>query len=520
MTFIILVSLLISSFLVVATSAQEDGGAASTRSGVDFGVCKELAVGSVTPLSKLQDLVPANVKVLSMTEQGFVFPGSDDLGNLLIRSLECDYIQVDGKQNSEGGPKKHISHIGTPFDTSSFPASPFAADGTTNGADFNNYVFAYLTDSEEYYDAMVRANIVGAGLATISHEDSSPSECQLERTVVVEDLSGGGYGYTAVATAFPDPACAPQDTPYIANWWSVEDGHNDQVSILSNVIPGQAAVFFDLSVTTISLDAMGDGLKNLFGGDNTTADSFGLGGYLPEVVDSPDMIIDQVGGGIATEVVLGDDDLIMLCAQTRAGSYWLAYPTADDVPDGWLVEPGTKVDDSCCTSDTEQTLRADFTSNTCEIFRGFLPSDATLGLVHYLGCENGMEVYGEACYDGGENGGIVPADVMFEGSNVGSIEDCGTNGGCTFEVRGDGCWKVRNTNDLPGCSDDPVETFLWMNEPSCSEASVGDIVDDVPGSGLDSASDESDDGSASAASATTMFVKLGWMASMIAVAII
>ncbi|KAL3917941.1 MAG: hypothetical protein SGARI_007591, partial [Bacillariaceae sp.] len=102
--------------------------ATATRSEVDFGLCKELAVGSVTPLDKLQDLVPPDVKVLSMTEQGFEFPGSDDLGNLLIRSLECDFIQVDGSTEASG--VKHIAHIGTPFNTSSFPASPYAAEGT------------------------------------------------------------------------------------------------------------------------------------------------------------------------------------------------------------------------------------------------------------------------------------------------------------------------------------------------------------------------------------------------------
>lgn len=337
-----------------------------------------------------------------MTEQGFVFDGSDDLGNLLIPSLECDYISVDGV--GADSCVKHIAHIGTPFNTSNFPASLFAAEGTTNGADFNNYIFAYLTDSEEYYNAMIEANVVGAGLATISYDDASTEDCLLERTVVVEPSNGGdgGYGYTAVATAFPDPSCAQEDTPYIANWWS--STNNGDISILSNKIPGQAAVFFNLSETTTTLIAMGDDLKTLFGGDNTTADSFGLGGFLPEVEDSPDMIITPLVVDTPTNMPSSNGDSMLIGAQTRPGSFLRSYPSASDVPEGCLVEYGTNVDDICCTADTEQGLRSDFTSYTCALMKGFLPDDPALGLVNYLNCEDGVEVYGEACYDGGDNG--------------------------------------------------------------------------------------------------------------------
>lgn len=193
--------------------------------------------------------------------------------------------------------------------------------------------------------------------------------------------NGADYGYKAVATSFPDPACAPQDVPNIANWWSVDD---EEGSILSNFIPGQAAVFFNLSETTITLEATGDGLLNLFGGSKTTADSFGLGGYIPETEESPDMIMDQVGSLMAPsdgDEATADDDAILLGAQTRPGSFWMSYATADDVPDGCLVEAGTKVDDKCCTSDEEQFLRSDFAPNTCTIMQGFLP-DPALGLVN------------------------------------------------------------------------------------------------------------------------------------------
>ncbi|KAL3940628.1 MAG: hypothetical protein SGARI_000893, partial [Bacillariaceae sp.] len=471
-------------FLVALTVLSSQVPAFIAQSDVDFGTCKELAVGSVTPLSKLQDLVADNVKVLSMTEQGFVFDGSDDLGNLLIRSLECDYISVDGVGADSG--VKHIAHIGTPFDTSTFPASPFAAQGTTNGADFNNYIFAYLTDSEEYYNAMIEANVVGAGLATISYDDASTGDCLLERTVVVEPSNGGdgGYGYTAVATAFPDPSCAPEDTPYIANWWS--STNNGDISILSNQIPGQAAVFFNLSETTTTLIAMGDDLKTLFGGDNTTADSFGLGGFLPEVEDSPDMIITPLEVNTPTNMPSSDGDSMLIGAQTRPGSFWRSYPSASDVPEGCLVDFGTNVDDICCTADTEQGLRSDFTPYTCALLRGLLPDDPALGLVNYLNCEDGVEVYAEACYDGGNNGGIVPVDATFASSDVTDAKDCGTNGGCSFQVRGKGCWKIRNTNDLPGYEDQPGEVFIYLNEPSCEPEAVSDTPspeEDPNGSG-------------------------------------
>lgn len=121
-----------------------------------------------------------------------------------------------------------------------------------------------------------------------------------------------------------------------------------------------------------------------------------------------------------------------------------------------------------------------------------------------------MEVYGEGCYAGGENGGIVPADATFEGSNVISVEDCGTDGGCSFSVRGDGCWKIRNTNDLPGYEDQPGETFIWLNELSCKSLDEEQEPEEEESAAADTKSSEG--------SHTATFNNI-WMTSMLAMGI-
>ena len=61
----------------VPTAAAATGGGSESRSrtsGVDFGACTELSTGTTVPLAKLQARVPDAVPVLSLTDQGFVFP--------------------------------------------------------------------------------------------------------------------------------------------------------------------------------------------------------------------------------------------------------------------------------------------------------------------------------------------------------------------------------------------------------------------------------------------------------------
>lgn len=167
----------------------------------------------------------------------------------------------------------------------------------------------------------------------------------------------------------------------------------------------------------------------------------------------------------------------LLGAQTRAGSYWFSYPNLESTPSECNVESGVKVPDSCCTADQEIPLRSDFTPNTCSNMLGFLPDDPSLGLVNYLNCDDGAEVYAEGCFNGGVNGGIVPAGA-YESNNATSLEECGTNPPCLLIVKGKGCWRIRDVNDLPGYEDDPAQVFLWLDIPTCmkEEESAGGLV--------------------------------------------
>ena len=65
-----------------------------TATDVTFGECSELAVGSVLPLDSLQAQLPDDVTALSLTAQGTIFDGSDDLGVLIARTLRCEDITV------------------------------------------------------------------------------------------------------------------------------------------------------------------------------------------------------------------------------------------------------------------------------------------------------------------------------------------------------------------------------------------------------------------------------------------
>ncbi len=228
----------------VPTVATANGGSSQSRSrtsGVDFGACTELSTGTTVPLAKLQARVPDAVPVLSLTDQGFVFPGSDELGILIIRTLDCDSITVTREGRSRTQPDRHIAHIGTPVDVSVLPATPFSNDGG-NGADFNNYIFAYYSDSSIYRNAMRRAGVQNVAPARINMHDETVDECLLHRTVSVRPHTGrSNYEFTATGV-IPDALCEPPAIPFIANWWSL---HHGEASVLSNNIAGQSAIFIN-----------------------------------------------------------------------------------------------------------------------------------------------------------------------------------------------------------------------------------------------------------------------------------
>ena len=279
---------------LVPTAAGATGGSGeshSRASEVDFGACTELATGTTVALSELRARVPDSVPVLSLTDQGIAFPGSDELGILIIRTLECDSITVNRNGRTRTQRDRHIAHVGTPVDASVLPATPFSNDGG-NGADFNNYILAYYSDSSIYRSAMRRAGVQHVASARIDMHDETVDECVLDRTVTVRPHTGrSNYGFTATGIV-PDAACEPPVVPFIANWWSV---HRGEAAVLSNTIPGQSAVFIDTAETIITIDAgHRSQLADVFGADTATADAFGVIGAIPEA-DGLDMIIERAG---------------------------------------------------------------------------------------------------------------------------------------------------------------------------------------------------------------------------------
>ncbi len=230
--------------------------------------------------------MPDGVTALSLTEQGTVFEGSDDLGVLITRTLRCDEISVTQDGETVAAGEQHIAHVGTPVDASVLPASPYNNDGT-NGADFNNYIFGYYSDSEAYIDALTAAGVTGAEVGTISMTDTAAGDCLITRDVTV---SAAEFSFDASGD-IPDAACEDPVVPFIANWWSVSDG---SVAVASNDIPGQAAIFIDTAATTVTIVPTGEGIQRLVGADAVTADAFGVIGLIP-ASDGSSMTITAAG---------------------------------------------------------------------------------------------------------------------------------------------------------------------------------------------------------------------------------
>lgn len=281
----IIATALIAALVPAVASAA---GGPSLTSEVDFGDCTELATGTVVALSELQERVPDEVPVLSLTDQGTVFPGSDDLGVVITRVLECDSITVTRDGRTKTQHDRHIAHVGTPIDTSDLPATPFSLDGN-NAADFSNYIFGYYSDSSIFLNAMRRADVQPIAPARIDMADVTVDECIVDRTVTVLPSTGpaSNYGFTANGV-IPLAACEPSVVPFVGNWWSVDDG---EASVLSNNIAGQSAIFLSPADATITIEpSRNSQLTDLFGADSTTANAFGFSGFIPENPASAEII--------------------------------------------------------------------------------------------------------------------------------------------------------------------------------------------------------------------------------------
>lgn len=122
-----------------------------------------------------------------------------------------------------------------------------------------------------------------------------------------------------------------------------------------------------------------------------------------------------------------------------SGSYFVVYE--GDAPTKCVVEAGVAVDDDCCTNVGPLFgLVRDTYPSTCYILSGLLGEDGG-SLEAYLGCDDGIPKYGEACYEeSADTGGIIPPGTEVSDTNATSIEECG----CTFQIEGNGCHKIRD----------------------------------------------------------------------------
>ena len=148
-------------------------------------------------------------------------------------------------------------------------------------------------------------------------------------------------------------------------------------------------------------------------------------------------------------------------------SYWVVYN--GDAPESCVVSEGNKVNDSCCTSQPRPgDFIADVFQSTCFVISGLLGDGSSLQ--SYLGCDAGIPVYGEACYNNGENGGIIPAGTTVEDTDAANVTECG----CSFVVSGNGCHKIRDFSSLPGFESDVRQVFLYMNKTCDDGSDVGE----------------------------------------------
>lgn len=144
-----------------------------------------------------------------------------------------------------------------------------------------------------------------------------------------------------------------------------------------------------------------------------------------------------------------------------SGSFWVMY--MGDAPTDCVKADGEMVDEACCKNNMTAPpfmIRPTFAS-TCFVISGLLGEDGG-SLMSYLGCNNDTEpVYGESCYNNGVNGGLIfPNATVPDDRNTTTIDECG----CTFQVVGNGCHKIRDFSTLPGFEMDQRQVFLYMEE--------------------------------------------------------
>lgn len=251
-----------------------------TKSEIDFSNCQELAGGVAVGKASLEAKVPDNVGVLSLTDIGFVFEGSDDLGILIVRSVSCESVTVTDSDGETATDENIVfAHVGTPINTSNLPATTYNKDGV-NGADFNNYTFSYTTTSAAFMGAMERAGLQNVSLnQDIVHEliDLNPDECGIS-SLLINVPGDDEFAFTVSGQVVEATAeCNPGGADFVANWWSIDE--NNQVTALSNEIFDQT--FADSATTDVFLTTRsGKEINNIIGSNSTRFTGFVNSGYI------------------------------------------------------------------------------------------------------------------------------------------------------------------------------------------------------------------------------------------------
>ncbi|CAB9515682.1 expressed unknown protein [Seminavis robusta] len=147
-------------------------------------------------------------------------------------------------------------------------------------------------------------------------------------------------------------------------------------------------------------------------------------------------------------------------SQTDPGSFWAVYPDSNAAAD-CMVDPGTKVDNSCCAALTPQPIMSSMSLDECFAFAFNEQIRA------YRGCtEDNQTIYGEFCLAG------PPLN--------GTMEECG----CKFTLQGTGCYKA---NDFPN---DPRQFFVYLDDIECEDNKMDENGEDGNTDHQDEASDE------------------------------
>ena len=279
--------------LFLASSLTAYGDERARTSNVDFSNCLEFAGGVPVSLAGLQQQVPDDIPVKSLTDLGFVFPGSDDLGVLIVRALRCDEIAVEFQSGGFARDlDRSLVHVGTPIFVDNLPPTPFSLDGN-NGADFNNFTFRYYTDSRAFQKALRRggfSNVTRSQRITFEDLDTDATQCGTAIRLI--DVAGSDAFSIKVAGQVTEAnaACHVGTTDVVANWWNVQ---GRTVAATSNQIISQT-LLTTVPETLLLVTEPDSVLGAITGGRVSTFSAFAFSGFIPSPEDV-DMVIGPVG---------------------------------------------------------------------------------------------------------------------------------------------------------------------------------------------------------------------------------